>query len=1537
MPHSILRFTLYAIIIYLTVGALNPAIAATHPLGRNGTHICGVTDDQWNKRYSDQFPNRRYARRAMVNLNVGEPRTVRLIYFLPNDRTYRADVVQRLKDEILTVQTLYAEWMGTHGYGEVTFRVETDFQDAPMVHDVIGKHPDSYYLNRTFDTVYLEIEEMFNLNANVYLIVIDNSIDAISYRDDRAAAGRGIRLGKSGGLVLLSGGFTRHSIAHELGHAFGLWHDFNDPRYIMSYGGPGRDRLSMCHAEYLSVHPYFNSDTPIAEEQAPTIEPISPRLYPAGSKRVSVQFKVSDPEGLHQVLLFVTTIRPHFAAGFLELKACRRLGGEKDTIVEFDYDGIIPSDGFTSLSDPAGHPITIEVVDTEGNVSGTHFTLAEISPHHITNFDEHTAEVLSVSSSPDEEILASGSPDGTVKLWDVETQTNIATFPHTAEVLSVSFSPDGRILASGLWDGTIELWDIATQRSLTTLDEHTEVVRSVSFSMDGTLASGAWDGTVKLWDVETQTNIATFPHTAEVLSVSFSPDGRILAAGLWSGTIELWDVGTQQHIATLPHGARVISVSFSIDGTLASGAYDGTVKLWDVGTRQPIATFPHTAEVFSVSFSPNGEILASGAYDGTVKLWDVTARINFATLWHTSPVLSVSISSTTLASGTGEGMVELWDTSEWMQLRLEAVAEVHIPDPNLRAAIEKVLNKAPGDTIRALDMENLTRLEASEAGIMDLTGLEAATNLTILDLHRNSITDISVVADLTKLTQLLIWDNNISDMSAVSGLTRLTYLSLGSNPIRDISAVSGLTSLTELYLGGNSITDISAVSGLTRLTVLHLWGNFIRDISVVSGLTNLTKLHLEQNSITDISAVSDLTSLAKLSLWGNSISDLLPLVTNTGLGSGDEILLQRNPLSYLSIHTHIPTLQTRGITVKFDGRAHPALSKVSGDNQEGMPNETLAKLFVVEARDRRGSPLVGVSVTFTIVAGGGTLSVTNTTTDSNGRAQSFLTLGPNLGTNRVEVGVEGIAQTALFRAEAIPPPPIPTTLAYVSGNNQSGLTGETLMQPFVVEIHDQYDNPMEGVTVTFVVSIDGGSLSDTSVDSDVNGLARSTLTLGSDPGANIVEASVEGIAETVTFHATAELLEFDFALPSGISLIHVPLKVRAVNGVAKTIESVGDLYDALGGGGIVNFLITYDSATQEWLSYFGASDTDTPADRMLSDDMGILAGMIHGKEIRLSGEALGSNGSSTITLNSGLNLVGLPLRDSRVTRVSDLFALDEIGGNVPVIILTDGGEFTSVGQAGDPGDIEITGGQAFIMTAQRAATVEIFGDAWTNPPETAATPPVALTGIRVANTTPVLGLRGSIVGEGIGLNNVGFRITVKNLSTRSTVSAATTPDEVGYRSTVVDIEKGRAATVGNVLEISARSPNPFVGVEPLRYTVTAEDVKRNLIQLPALVAYEIPAETELLTNYPNPFNPETWIPYRLAEDAFVTLTIYGLSGQVVRTLDVGHRIAAVYQSRSKAVYWDGRNQVGEQVASGVYFYHLSAGDYSATQKMVILK
>ena len=107
--------------------------------------------------------------------------------------------------------------------------------------------------------------------------------------------------------------------------------------------------------------------------------------------------------------------------------------------------------------------------------------------------------------------------------------------------------------------------------------------------------------------------------------------------------------------------------------------------------------------------------------------------------------------------------------------------------------------------------------------------------------------------------------------------------------------------------------------------------------------------------------------------------------------------------------------------------------------------------------------------------------------------------------------------------------------------------------------------------------------------------------------------------------------------------------------------------------------------------------------------------------------------------------------------------------------------------------------------------------------------------------------------------------------------------------------------------------------------------------LQSLLAVTLPDKTQLLANYPNPFNPETWIPYQLAKDTDVTLHIYAVNGTLVRTLALGHQPVGMYQRRSRAAYWDGRNALGEPVASGVYFYTFTAGDFTATRKMLIQK
>ena len=291
-------------------------------------------------------------------------------------------------------------------------------------------------------------------------------------------------------------------------------------------------------------------------------------------------------------------------------------------------------------------------------------------------------KISSVSFSPDGAQLASGSDDGTVKLWDVGSRETIATLEgHTDDITSVAFSPIDDLLASGSYDETIKLWNIESRETIATLEGHTDYVNSVAFSPDGTvLASGSGDGTIKLWNVATHKTIATLEGHAETFnSVAFSPDGTVLASGSGDfysdGSPKLWNIATRETIATLEgHTDYVRSVAFSPDGALlASGSGDGTVRLWDMATRETIATLEgQTYDVYSVSFSPDGALLASAGSLG-VELWDVEARESIATLeGHTytilfgSTVLSVSFSSdgTLLASGSSDGTVRFWDVAE---------------------------------------------------------------------------------------------------------------------------------------------------------------------------------------------------------------------------------------------------------------------------------------------------------------------------------------------------------------------------------------------------------------------------------------------------------------------------------------------------------------------------------------------------------------------------------------------------------------------------------------------------------------------------------------------------------------------------------------------------------------------------------------------------------------------------------------------------------------------------------------------------------
>jgi WD40 repeat protein len=301
----------------------------------------------------------------------------------------------------------------------------------------------------------------------------------------------------------------------------------------------------------------------------------------------------------------------------------------------------------------------------------------DIRKVHVVAQVGHSAEVRSISLSPDGRRALSGSVDKTLKLWDVATGRLLRTFEgHAGWVMSVALSPDGRSALSGSSDRTLKLWDVAG-RLLRTFEGHADEVASVAFSPNGRSAlSGSSDRTLKLWDVATGRLLRTFEgHSAEVRSISLSPDGRSALSGSVDKMVKLWDVATGRPLRTFEgHADEVASVAFSPDGRSALSSSEwGTLKLWDAATGRLLRTFEgHADEVASVAFSPDGRSALSSSEWGTLKLWDAaTGRLLRTFEERTGGVTSLAFTpdGRSALSGSLEKTVKLWDVSAGRLLR----------------------------------------------------------------------------------------------------------------------------------------------------------------------------------------------------------------------------------------------------------------------------------------------------------------------------------------------------------------------------------------------------------------------------------------------------------------------------------------------------------------------------------------------------------------------------------------------------------------------------------------------------------------------------------------------------------------------------------------------------------------------------------------------------------------------------------------------------------------------------------------------------
>ena len=889
------------------------------------------------------------------------------------------------------------------------------------------------------------------------------------------------------------------------------------------------------------------------------------------------------------------------------------------------------------------------------------------------------------------------------------------------------------------------------------------------------------------------------------------------------------------------------------------------------------------------------------------------------------------------------------------------------------------------------DLEGLTELahiQMPHNTISDLSPLESAIRLTYLELGNNEISDISALEKLTNLAILWIDNNNISDVSPLAELTNLEELNLRNNPITDFSSLETLfkntdilfdviipdaslraaiaetlgkenadtvpitleemTTLTtlrasnrdiknlkgiehainleELWISKNPISDLSPLIGLTNLIGLGAWETSIEDLSPLAGLTKLRWLDFGRTPISNLSALADLTTLKKLEFYACGIKDISPLAKLTGLTElrlGGNRLSDASPvvglinLEILDIHhgalsdlsplVGLTNLQELNL---YDNRSISDLSALGDLTKltflhlhrnmisDVSPLKGLSNLEELVLRDNLISdisPLKELSVFSDInwvdnpgsATGGPKIEGpwTWVIVPAVNLDKDWLTVASGGQVTEQKIATYSARPGSLVGNKVWTASKIGHRSRNISDMMESigekNKSNHAIYGSIILESpSEQKTTMLQGSNGLVKIWLNGDLVHK---DISTNGWPYNyekffPVTLKQ--GANVLLVAIQTkYTDLSGFFGFEEGTEYTI-LPPDVSFTFSATETNLLAGDTFTLNlNAENIIDLAGWQAD----ITFDPTVLEAVEV-------TEGDFLKTED----------------GNTFFQDGTIDNTIGKITDLFSARISESGVSGTGTLLSVTfkaKAGGETQVTL--ENFEFSSISGAvipSVPPDITITVGEYPAWDVNQDGRVSVVD--------------LVIVATDLGSDAPA-NLRTDVNRDGT--------INIQDLILVS--------QHLG--------ESTDAAAPSIIAAINNEELTPAMIQTWITQAQTADDgsltFQQGIANLERLLTLFIPEETALLHNYPNPFNPETWIPYQLAKPAEVTLTIYATNGVIVRTLELGHQPAGIYQYRSRAAYWDGKNELGESVASGIYFYTLTAGDFNATRKMMIRK